>query len=317
MSSNCKFFNYHQYDEKKIQLKRPIIREINYEKYLFVPLRYRNREIYVKTPKIIVPFGLNIYTTEVNEKYYYYVLSFTDIDIDPNIEKFYQFLRKIENCCQNIVKENLGKWGCEYSFEKLNFKSCFKESDGTPLFRLKITHTGKQLTELYDEGGKLQKIEDVESYVTKHCQVISLIELNNIWVNSTEYGVTWKVHQMRVYPTTKPIGGVSLLDENIEVHTVKIINKEQSIVSDDTEGVVPIAPPPPSFDEPKVPFGGLAILPFLSSITDGGFKLRKVDPNEVNQRVATKDKNPKISLAEILQIRNKLKSTSNVKPIDK
>jgi len=315
MSSDYKFFDYHQFVEKRIQLKRPMIRDINSEKYFFVPIRFKNQEIYIKTPKIVVPFGLNIYTTENNENYYYYVLSFTDSDIDPNIEKFYSFLQKIEVFCQNVVKNNLAKWGCEYLFESLNFKSGFKDSDGIPLFRLKITHTGKQLTELYDEAGELQNLDDVESIITKQCQVISLIELNNIWINSTEYGVTWKVHQMRVYPSTRPIGGVSLLDENVTVHTVKIIEKEHVEIRSSAPPAPrppPFRPPPPILfpPKPKIPVGGVTMLPFLSAISSGGFQLKKVDPSEVNNKKnvpAPKDDRPEISLAEILKIRNSLK----------
>lgn len=321
MSSNYKFYDYHKFDEKKIQFKRPIVRDINCEKYFFIPIRSKNREIYIKTPKIVAPFGLNIYITESNEKYYYYVISFTDADIDPNIEKFYHFLRKIEEFCKSIVKTNLIKWGCEYLFESLNFKSCFKENESAPLFRLKITHTGKQLTELYDELGQLQEIEDIESHVTQHCQIISLIELNNIWINSTEYGVTWKVHQMRVYPSTRPIGGVSLLDENIVVHTIKIIEEEHQVISSPPDAPpLDFYPPPNITSSPivgdtqkvKIPKGGVSMLPFLSSISEGGFKLKKVNQSDLNKyNDNKKDDRPKISLLEILKIRQNLKKKSD------
>jgi hypothetical protein len=298
-------------------------------------MRFKNLEIYIKTPKISVPFGLSIFTTENNENYYYYVLSFTDIDIDPNIEKFYLFLQKIEAFCQQTVKNNLAKWGCEYAFENLSFKSGFKET----LFRLKINHTGKKPTEIYNERGELQNLDDLESLITEQCQAISLIEPNNLWINSNEYGITWKVHQMRVYPSNRPIGGVSLLDENIAIHNVKIIEKERIIEKEpDPNENQPRArrPAPPMIHrslssqpykakimagderEPtssKIPRGGVAMLPFLSMINSGGFQLKKVDHSEVNDRSefnkerpgSPNDNLPRISLAEILKIRNNLK----------
>lgn len=316
MASNFAFFNYHTYNEKKIQFKRANQTEISGEKYYFVPMRYKNQEIYVKTPKIMVPFGLNIYETESGDKSYYYVLSFSDADIDPNIDNFYHFLLKIEDFCKKIVEENLQKWGCDYPFDGLSFKSCFKDSDGTPLFRLKINVTGKNKTDLFDETGKSQKIEEVGLFVTQRCQAISLIELNNIWINSTEYGVTWKVHQMRVYPSTRPIGGVSLLDENVELHTIKIVTKEKEQYNEVTipeAPLAPLAPDAPIFEEHKIPRGGVAMLPFLSAITSSSFALKKVDPNDINKKPLRpkNDLMPIISLSEILNIRHNLKKSIN------
>ena len=43
------FFNYHRFVEKRLQFKRPIIRQKDYEKYYYIPIRYRNQEIYIKT----------------------------------------------------------------------------------------------------------------------------------------------------------------------------------------------------------------------------------------------------------------------------
>lgn len=317
MSSNYQFFDYHRYIEKKIQFKRAIISQISEEKFFFVPIRYKNQEIYVRTPKIVVPFGLNIYTTENNEIYYYCAISFTDMDIDLNIEKFYQFLQKIEKFCQSEVRKNLIKWGCNHSFDQLSFKSGFKESGGIPLFRLKVTHTGKQLTELYDEKGNPLEISRIEEYVTEQCQIINLLELQNIWINSTEYGITWKIRQMRVYPSTRPIGGVSLLDENINLHMCKIVEHVDANIDNISVHGIPEAPPLAPQLEPstltnnfKRPPGGLMLLPFLSSIKEGGFGLKKIDHNETNKGKFPKSEFPEISLKEILNIRQKLKKTS-------
>ena len=319
--SNCKFFDYHHYLESKIQFKRPTIAQISNENYYFIPIRYKNREIYIKTPKIVAPFGLNTYTTDSNDKFYYCVLSFTDMDIDVNIEKFYLFLQRMEKYCQNEVSKNLKKWGCDYPFDKLNFKSGFKDSNGSPLFRFKITHTGKQMTELYNEKGEQQDISDIEFYLIEHCQVINLLELQNIWINSTEYGITWKIRQMRVYPSTRPIGGISLLDENIGLHVHKVIERTTTEIIESTNipdaPPVPDAPPlsPPSDEErrPKKPIGGFAVLPFLVAIKDGIGGLKKVDPNTKSNGQSKKDQFPEISLKEILDIRQKLKK-SNPEP---
>lgn len=312
-----KFFDYLiNTNNRKIQLKRPYSKKINNEVYHFISLRHKNQEIYIKTPKIVIPFGLNTYVSNQNDKHYYYVLSFSDADIDPNIDNFNKFCREMELFCQNTVEKSIKDWDCSYMFENLTFKSSFKEADGfDPLFRLKITNTGKQPTELYDEYQKPIEMDKIEEYVTERCQIISLLELNNIWINSSEYGLTWKVRQMRIYPNNKPIGGISLLDENVQIHHVKIVEHTQLIPMappmDDQFGI-PEAPPM-DFDEPAKPYiptGGRAILPFLSMIGSGQINLKKVDENELNKsKVKRDDIQPLISLSEILSIKDRLKKS--------
>jgi hypothetical protein len=254
----------------------------------------------------VVPFGLGEFESEFGDKFYSYVLSFTDRDIDPNIENFYTFLKHIEDLFKKLVKANLksGVWGCTYIFEELAFKSGFKnkDPDQNSLFRLNI----KPSTELYDETNSLRSFNEVVELITAYCQIISLIELTSIWISSTEWGITWKVHQIGIYPSTRPLGGVSLLGESIEIHNVRIIENSEL-----PPEAPPLAPPlAPLFDivKPKIPIGGVSMLPFLSSITSGGFNLKKVDPTEKVRQ--TGGQGFEVSLSEILAMRNRLKKSN-------
>lgn len=254
---------------------------INDQQFTFIPLRYKRREIFIKTPKISVPFGLNIYTTGDDRKCYYYVLSLTDRDIDPNIENFYQFIKKTEQFCCTTVSRNWERWGCVTPFDQLQFKSSLKDTE-SPLFRLKIIPT---VTEIYDEKNDPHDVVEIEQLITRHCQIISLIEMNNIWINSSEYGMTWKVHQIKIYPTTRPSGGISLLNESVQVFDQP-----------------PQPPPPPPLMGAKVQ--RIPIFPMincLAMITSGDYKLNKVNTEHKTSL------QPQISLDEILKIRKNLK----------
>ncbi len=294
---SSQFFDYSRYSVSQLQFKRPMnsnLRIIGSEQYIFVPIRSKNREIFIQTPKIVVPFGLNIYGDS-----YYYVLSFTDSDIDPNIERFEKFLRQIEMDCQQVVKKSLNQWS-SYEFNNLNFKSGFKTNDFGSMFRFKITISGRQVTEIYDETSQLIAIDDYDKTITNQCHVIALIEPANIWINPTEYGLTWHIHQLKVYPTTRPMGGISLLNETIVIHGVNIVEKSHPV-----EISIPIAPPlAPPITAFRPPYGGVSMLPFLSSIK-GGIQLKKSEVN--SDRPKLKSDLPEISLSEILNIRNRLK----------
>jgi hypothetical protein len=284
------FFDYTHFSSKKIQLKTPFKKLINTEQFFFVQMRTKGHEIYIKTPKITVPFGLGVYDTNC----YYYVLSFSDIDIDPNINNFYEFIQKTEKFCQSTVKKNLELWGSTQTFDSLRFKSSLKDCNGTPLFRLKIT---PNVTEIYDEKGSIHNLTDTEHLITAHCQIISLIEMNNIWLGASEYGITWKVHQIKIYPTTRPIGGISLLDETVEIH--------------DVPPPVPPPPPPPlpTHKIPMIPM--MPMLNCMAMINLGNFDLKKVDPLTKIPRKIDTSLQPKITLDEILNIRRNLKKNIN------
>lgn len=269
-------FNYNDFDERKIQLKSPFKRIINNDSFSFFPLRYKKQEIYVKTPKIVVPFGLNIYTNDNGKKSYSCNLSLTDMDIDPNINKFYDFILKTEKfCCLKVQNmETITSQG----HDSLQLKSSIKMSGETPLFRIKIT---PNVTELYDERGKLRNMDEIEQLITEHCHIISLIEMNNIWINSHEFGITWKVIQMGIYPSTRPIGGISLLNENVKIH--------------ETQPVI----------RPK---GINPLMNCFSMISAGNFNLKKTTQIEPRSKLKPKSIQPQISLDEILNMKNRLRS---------
>ena len=288
------FYDYNKFNPKYIQFKTPVNRLIDGIQCFFIPMRHKNQDIYIKTPKIIVPFGLNMSINNNNQKTYSYVLSFDDSDIDSRIANFLQFVQNIETLCRSVVKNNMDKWGVTYSYESLNFKSLLKDDQQRccQLMRLKITHN---VTEIYDEKGILQDNANIEHLVTNYCHIISLIEISNIWLNSSEFGLTFRVRQMKVYPPTRPIGGVSLLDETVNI----------------VENLPPVPPPLPS-----VPLIGHLNIPMANCcalITAGNFNLNKVEPLKHKKHTASLQ--PKIDLEEILKIRNNLRSNRDAQNI--
>jgi hypothetical protein len=292
------FYDYNHFNPLRIQCKTPSKRLINDEQYIFVPLRYKKKPIYIKTPKIYAPFGLNIYSKVDGSKNYSYVVSFNDRDIDPLIENLLQFLHKVDQFCQSIVEERVIEWGGQ-NYSSLNYKSALKTIND-PLLRLKITPS----TELYDEVGFLHDIDDIEQMIVKQCHIISLIELNNIWINTTEFGITWKVLQVKTYPPTRPIGGISLLEENIHIPHDLQPNIISSLPIASPPPVPPPVPPPLPLPVPQSSF---KIKPYMvncfAAINRGCINLKKTEQVKYQYQ-------PLVSLQEVLNIRNNLKKTN-------
>lgn len=288
--------DYHTIDTRKLQLKNPIKRIINEEPFYFIPLRIRKNPIYIKTPKIVVPFGLNSYTDNFGNVSHSYVLSFTDADIDPNIEGFAQFLHKIETFCCECVKTHYKQWCIGGDFDKLRFKPSIKDYNGTELFRLRIYNN---CTELYDVDNRLQPLNQLENMVVEQCQIISLIELCNIWINTTEYGITWKVTQMKVYPINKPVSGVSLLNE-----TFTILDSDSETQS---SLLLPPPPPPPpaNITASQLLKKHPTMVACFAMISNGQFNLKKVDHINNPQHITSHQ--PLITLTDILSVKSRLR----------
>lgn len=308
------FFNYNQFQNVTIQAKTPTKSN---DGYVFVPLRYKNNEIFIKTPKIIVPFGLNTFEKN-NMTYHSYSLSFTDSDIDPKIQKFLTFVKNVDKYVQHVYFQRYGKHDntCE-------FKSSLKDYNGTPLFCVKIND---KISELYDETNTLCDI----TKISQQCSVISLVSLSGIWINQNEYGVCWKLYQAKIYPPFRPLGGISLIKENIQYGTDS--HQLSPSFSPQSSPPLPSPPPPP----PPLPpqnygshqyhqcvstpdsssskienyikkFGTVSpLIACFDIINQGSFQLKKTLTNNYIK----KETFPTISLTEILKIKNNLRKKS-------
>jgi hypothetical protein len=291
------FFNYHTFEENQIQIKTPYKKIINAETFYFASLKHKQNPIYIKTPKLDIPFGLNTFTDQNQRNSYSFVMSFTDSDIDTKIRHFAEFIQKCEQWCQETVKTHLSIWNVLPSYESLLFKSSLKNCNGTLLFRLKIT---PNITEIYDEQNKPHEFTEIPELIHEHCQIISLIELNNIWINTSQFGLTWKVHQIKVFPRNKPIGGISLINDDIT-----------SYYNIQTVDTPPDPPPPPPTQKVYRPPMTNPLIACFAMITTGQFQLRKTE-QETEHRSYAPNNQPQISLADILNIRNNLRSTKKI-----
>lgn len=286
------FFDYTMNNKINLQLKKRIVIS---QQFSIIPLRYKNKPIYIKSPKIIVPFGLN---TNSDGSFSCHV-SLTDADINPQIDNFLQFINRIEQFCQNA--EICG-----------TFRSSLKEYNGSQMLRVKFN---QKITELFDENGELHNFDQINQLIVPQCQIILLLHIDNIWVNDqnpSEYGITWKLKQSRIYPPDKPFGGISLLGDT---------PAPSSSLPPSSPPLSPPPPPPPppppllpqsppiKWTPPKNPLCNC-----FSMITGGQFSLKKT----VISTSGTKDSiQPQVTLAEILSIRNRLKSTqSNISGVN-
>jgi hypothetical protein len=278
-------FDNTNFDHKKIQFKTPSFQSYNGQNHIFVPLRFKNRDIIIKTPKLIIPFGLDKFLNDSNAHPITFKMSFQDMDIDPKIQDFYDFLILIENYFRSDdvtikIRDIAGN-------KDLVFKSNIKAN----LFRLKI---GKN-TEIYDECGAIINIDNYATYITKECHCMTLLHMSNIWVNckTNEYSIKWIPWQIRIWPCTKPFGGVLLLGESYN-------QLSQSQRCDNFQNTfAPIPSPPPAPPPPAVPAPPMSLFLGKNSINLPCKTGKKYMPQSTIKI--------EFSLDDILKTREKLK----------
>lgn len=259
-------------DYLKIQFKQPNITQINGLQYQFIPLRYGGKEILIKSPRMITPLGALKYDNNQNV---YCSISFTDSDIDQNIMQFLTFIQKLETyVCQCVDTNNH------------TFKSCLKKHNEVYYMKLKVDDNS---TEIYDEHNHLSQSDIIQKY----SYIMSLLQIANIWASPTEYGISWKVLQIRVFPPEKLFGGVSLLDDFTPITPPLTLPP-----------LPPPLPPPPSPSE----LMNAKCMSLCDMINGGGYALKSVDTKS-NQKGNQTLGPLKIGLNDVLSMRGKLKKT--------
>jgi hypothetical protein len=240
-------------------------------------LRIKTREFFVKTPKLLV--------TTQRAQDWQLSATFDDKDLDPLVLDFYNYLKAMEI------------WARKQFDTNLIFHSGFKPHLGVTneTYRIKLTPNGQHATQIYNELGQILDVLVWSEFpIVQH--IMCLLQPACLWQNDRECGLTFNVIQLRVFPPMRP--SVSIWGHDVPPP--------------------PVAPPmAPPLTAPTVgltasgkpiPRGGVAMLPFLSSITSGAFKLKSTDGTTLNPKQRLEQgQGFEVSLHDILSIRSRLK----------
>jgi len=160
----------------------------------YVKITNGPNKILIQTPKSYLPFGINRYEGGYGTTY--------SIDISSNNETFNNFLNKFDELNKKRAQENMNKWFSKNLDEDaINqiYKTQLKKSDSNypPLMRIKIpTNSKGPLITIFDIDKNVISLDQVQ----KQCDVSAVIELTGLYFKAKEFGMSWKVVQLMVYP---------------------------------------------------------------------------------------------------------------------
>ena len=177
---------------------------------------YRSRKIDVsfpgdeparfQIPKLYMPFGLSGFEADYGPKKWNVDFALKGVDEEGGqTKKFYDFIRKIESDVIDRVWSNsqtiFGRSMPRESVEGM-FNSNIKQSGNyEPKFRAKVdveSGTNAIKPKIFDSNGV--ELGDVASEKLHSRQTgIAIVEMCSIYFMNKMFGITWKLHQLKVY----------------------------------------------------------------------------------------------------------------------
>ena len=171
-------------------------------------------------PTLRSPFGISTYTDNNT--------GVTSYSLDLSLEdpSVVDKIRAIENSVLDHVtshsEELLGKKYSQEVIKDALFKSCIRESkEGkyAPTLKLKIlTRDGKFVPEAYDSSRCMTTLDTLQ----KGQRVKTIVDFNQIWIIDNKFGLSVRLLQAMLFPTSE-LKGCAFGDDFVD----EVVNEEE------------------------------------------------------------------------------------------
>lgn len=162
----------------------------------FFPIKYKNNNIIIKSPNLILPNG--IYKSRFNNKQYCN-FQFPNIFTNKHIE-FYKLLKNLDKFLNNNVN-NLLRYINKVKKQKqepkvykkqVNVKSCINLNMQEPIFKMSLFKNAV----FYDKDNQEININQLKDYI--NCRI--LFNISGIWFNNNNFGLLIYCLQLKKIP---------------------------------------------------------------------------------------------------------------------
>ena len=196
---NLKHIDQEKYIVDQIQyinynLKNPNVQEKEYiqddsiavknEKLSYIQIMYnRNPIIYITTPKMFCPFGLNKNTNIMN-------LQFTNLKTDVHMKSFFEFIKNIEfqqMAHIGLTEENIDIYKSQIQYDKNGIY------DPTLVTKLPFNYN-KYEVDIFSDKFPIT-ILNIQKYMNMTCDIY----IDKIWKFNDQYICKWKVRNIFVH----------------------------------------------------------------------------------------------------------------------
>ena len=177
-------YNVKNPNVKKKEYIRDNTEAINNEKLSYIQVIYNNNPIiYVTTPKMFCPFGLN-------KKGYTINLQFTNYKTDPHMNSFFEFIKNIEFQQMShigLTKENADLYMSQIQYDKKEIYD--------PTFIIKLPFKYNKFdVDIYNDKFPIS-ILSIQKFMSMTCDIY----IDKIWKFNDKYICKWKVKNIYVH----------------------------------------------------------------------------------------------------------------------
>ncbi len=196
------------------------------------PNTKKSGPLILQTPKMRMPFGPDISESDTGIKKYSINTSLANTDTtNNNLKVFTEIIRSLDDHTKKYATDNSEVWfGKKQKAEVLEefYKSEEKKSKNdkypsTLKLKLPVKITGDKQTpqfDIYNDSKELVNVvhdSDIDlSCLEKGGEAIAIIQCTGVWfVGKTQFGLGWKVVQLKTFKNQKLIG-YSVVDDEPE-----------------------------------------------------------------------------------------------------
>jgi hypothetical protein len=193
-----------------------------------VNISYQNQKFFLQLPTLVSSYGLSVWpndkggfdkmhldlsmkgydgTNPVVKTFFEKMVAFDDKLVDTCLNNSKTWLRK--NVTSREVVQAVFTPLVKYSKDKATGEI---STQYPPVVRLQIprNRSGDVDVTVYDNNKQQVNFQDVNF---KGAQVTAIVQVANVWIISGKFGVTIKVHQMKVNQQTSKLSGYAFVDD--------------------------------------------------------------------------------------------------------
>ena len=205
----------------------------------------------MQTPRMRMPFGPDISESDTGVKKYSVNTSLANAEsTNNNLKVFTEIIRVLDDHTKKFAEEHSEEWfGKKQKADVLEefYKSAEKKSKKDkypPTLKLKLpvkTDGGKKIPQfdIYNDSKEVVNVL-VESDIDLSClekggETVAIIQCTGVWfVGKTQFGLGWKIVQMKTFKNQKVVG-YSIVDEEEEVEEAEEEEEEVEVEEEEEE----------------------------------------------------------------------------------
>lgn len=172
-----------------------------------VYINSNSEKIYLQFPYMRAPFGLSAFTDDRGNTSHSLDLSFDNND--PVCIEIQQKIESLDNLVLQTVVDNSQEWlGKQYKVETIRDADLYRsiirkpknpEYPSTMKLKIMKDSKGEFIPEIYNHKKEIVQMDVIE----KKQYIMTIVELGSIWFVGNKFGVTLKLSQALLKPSTK------------------------------------------------------------------------------------------------------------------